>query len=552
MPVRTRYPTPGVDHVARLADLLTGLTPEQLDRLRPTIVERFNRHTLALVERVLAERIAIGWRADPWSMANHLDKGIEDWPYSRLLAQRFRQAVVGEQRFQRWNQPAQTGKTTWLWRGIAWALDTYPHRRFIYMSWSKAISNEVSDHILSFSRDHASDLRYTLRQDREARGRWLTEQGGGFLAASLGSSAAGFGGSVIADDLLANWQQAHSPAARERAWSELVAVGALRLSMDDCLIVAHTRWHLDDPSGRIEKLMEENPAAPRFLATVLPMRARDNDPLGRAPGELLEPRRYDEAAVAQRRALLTSYLAAALEDQDPQPEQGGEIKREWWQWVDDLPGTFTSVVTSWDMKLKDKAGGDYVVGLAVGRVGAAYYVLGMLRGQYTMLRTKLAIALLSVRHPAATAHYIENTGNGPEVMAELRSGEDGFELTDELRGEFAMTDLEAEQVTAIMRNGLDHLQGVTPQGDKLTRARTHSIPKIESGNVYLPLGPHWPALIVDEHAAFPPKSGGHDDIVDALSQALAKISASSAVVAQTTGRSVGQTPRARASRTIRS
>ncbi len=528
----------------RIVRAYLAMDPERKRRF----VNRLPPEQAAILERSLGVVTGAGWRADPWALARHLEGDkIEDWPYTRYLARQFRRAATGEAPRQTWNQPAQTGKTTWLWRGIAWALDFAPHRRWIYLSWSKAIAIEVSDFILQFSHEYRKDLRYTLRADRQARGRWLTAQGGGFLAASLGASAAGFGGSVIADDLIANWQQAHSPAARERAWSELTAVGGLRLAEDDCMIIAHTRWHLDDPTGRVQTLLVPQEGQ-RWEQVVLPMHARENDPLGRQPGEVLEPRRYSPEAARSRATLLGSYLAQALEEQDPQPEQGGEIKRDWWQWYEDAP-RLSQVVTSWDMKLKDKAGGDYVVGLVLGRAGAAYYVLAMLRGQWTMRRTKIAIALAAVRYPQAVAHYVENTGNGPEVMSELRAGDPDFELTDDEAGDVGLAEDEREPVERLLRHGLDGLQPVNPKGDKMARARANSIPKIEAGQVYLPLHAHWPITLIDEHAAFPPKpgSGTHDDIVDALSQGLGKIGAQQATTAPPASGTVGRVPRGRVS-----
>lgn len=542
---RTRQATPGIDHIAVLVDRLQAMTEHERRLIWPALEARFNDHTINLITRVLAERSALGWRADPWTMSRHLDPdAIRDWHYTRYLARQFRRAVTGEAPRQVWNLPPQVGKTTWLWRGIAWALDFAPHRKFIYLTYAKHLSTEVSDQILEFSRAHERDLRYHLRTDRQARDRWKTDQGGGFLAASIGSSSAGFGGSVIADDLLANWQEAHSPAARNTAWNEFTSVGGMRLAGDDFMILAHTRWHLDDPTGRVQQLAAET--GQKWEMHVLPMHAKENDPLGREPGEVLEPERYTAEQARARAVLVGSYMAQALEEQDPQPEQGGEIQRGWWKLYADDP-VFAQLITSWDMKLKDKAGGDYVVGLTVGRVGGAYYVTHMLRGQWTMRTTKAAIALAQVRSPDASQHVIENTGNAPEVMIELRAGDSEFVVDDELQGELAMTDDEARAVEALLRHGMDNLVAQNVKYDKLTRVRTSTIPKVEAGNVYLPERAMWPLTLVDEHAAFPPKTGGHDDIVDALSQALLKLGTPETVTARSTGQ-IGSVPHRRTGR----
>jgi predicted phage terminase large subunit-like protein len=70
-----------------------------------------------------------------------------------------------------------------------------------------------------------------------------------------------------------------------------------------------------------------------------------------------------------------------------------------------------------------------------------------------------------------------------------------------------------------LRAGISGLIPVNPKGDKLARARA-VVGYIEAGNVYLPTGKLWTAHLLDECASFPPKAGGHDDQVDATSQAL--------------------------------
>ncbi len=514
-----------------LASLLEAMTVEDLLAFGDEFGDRMAPADRMLFERILGEKHAAGVRADPWTLAHHLDgDAVKDWRYTRLLAAKFRQAVTLESRFQVWNMPAQVGKSTWLQRGCVWALDRDPTLPLIYLAYGDTLAREAAIFVRDQAVTHADRLRFELRPDLKRQNRWKTSAGGGMLAASLGGSVSGFGArGVIIDDPLKNWQEAHSKNARDAAWNEIVAVARLRLAEGGFMILAHTRWHLDDPSGRMHALADELGVEVEFVT--LPMRATADDPLGRTPGEVLEPQRYSVEEVESRSRFLGSYLTAALEQQDPQPEEGGEIKREWWRWFSDAPPSFSRCLTSWDMKLKDKEGGDYVVGLVVGRVGAVYYVTDMFRGQWNLRTTKLAIALASVRHPEASSHVIENTGNGPEVMEQLRRGEPSFEITDEDRsklGGLAMTDAEAAQVQALMRGGLGALIPQNVKGDKLVRARTNSIPRIEAGEVWLPEGKSWPHVLVGEHAAFPPKSGGHDDTVDALSQALARLSTAAA------------------------
>lgn len=522
MPHNSRTATPGHDHVQHLADTLLALTPEQRTQLQPQLETRFNPFTLRLIERVVAERSNAGVRADPWTLARHLDGDtVKDWPYTRFLAQQFRKAYTGESPRQVWSLPAQVGKSTWLQRGVVWALDADPKRRYLYLPYGDGLAREASDFIRGQARDHADKLRFTLRHDRQAIGRWKTDEEGGLLATGLGGSVAGFGGSVIIDDPLKGWQEAHSPAARERAWNEIVAVGGFRMAEGEFMILAHTRWHLDDPTGRLMRFVEETGEPWEFVR--LPMFAEDNDPIGRAPGDVLEPERYSAAAARSRALLAGTYLAQALEQQDPQPEQGGEFKREWWRWTASMPERYDQLISSWDMKMKDKESGDYVVGMVVGRIGARFWGLNMMRGQYSQLQTKLAIAVTHLRYQPSR-HVIENTGNGPEVMTELRNGDPSFVLTAEQASKVGITDDEAPAVQQLMRRGVPSIVSHTPKERKYVRAQRIS-GTIEGGGFTLPEGKHWPAQFVDEWAAFPPKGrNGHDDIVDATSQAVSWMS----------------------------
>jgi phage terminase large subunit-like protein len=268
--------------------------------------------------------------------------------------------------------------------------------------------------------------------------------------------------------------------------------------------------------------------------------------LGREVGEPIEPARYDVTEARDRAKFLGSYLTAAMEQQRPQPEEGGEILREWWRWSATPPSTFTDVMTSWDMKLKDKEAGDYVVGTVGGRIGAEFWIIDMIRGQFSQLQTKIAIALMALRHPDAKRHLIENTGNGPEVMVELRRGDPMFTLTADQADKVGVAEHERASVQAILRRGLAGLIAVNVKQSKLIRARAVAA-YIEGGNVHLIENKAWAHALVDEWAAFPPKQGGHDDIVDSTSQLLSRLAKSRARIKPPPGQRVeGPKPGARA------
>lgn len=94
--------------------------------------------------------------------------------------------------------------------------------------------------------------------DRSARGAddWKTSFGGGLKSTSIGGQITGEGangGLVVADDLLKGFKSARSRQARDDAYNYLTTDVMSRIEGGASLIVMNTRWHEDDPIGRIKK-----------------------------------------------------------------------------------------------------------------------------------------------------------------------------------------------------------------------------------------------------------------------------------------------------------
>lgn len=496
----------------------------------PTLLEMLNNELAGLTVDDIEKM-----RADPARMASFVTKGrYRLWKYNRILSQKFKDAAEGRSRFQIWNMPARYGKSFLASKwGPVWLLETRPEARIILTSYGFMLAKENATFVRNTLEAHPDVFTTRLMRDRRAADRFVTKEGGGVLAAGVGGSITGFGagdgGGIIVDDPHKNWMEAHSEIEREKVWTHYL--GTLRLRLDDetaFIIVVQTRWHEEDLSGKLLAQTEEEWELVRLPAIAEEYSPdsddpflRIPDPLGRKPGEPLEPERFAITEVQARARALGSYLAAGLEQQRPAPAEGGEIKRAWWKWTSNLPTSGDQWVTSWDMKLKEKESGDYVVGQCWSRTGASFFCHAQLRGQWTMLKTACAIALLGVRFPAAKRHLIENTGNGPEVMEILRAADPTAKVPKEYADDLAMTPEERKAVQETLRRGLPGLLPINPRGDKRARARIVS-GIIEGGNVWLPEGRDWALFLVNEAAAFP--HGAHDDTVDAWSQGLAYLS----------------------------
>lgn len=535
------------ERLARLRRLVERLTPEQLRTFAASLDDPDD---VAVLEEVLgglaseAERTAsslVHWRADPARMGHHLNPGrgpgqVTLWPYVVLMGEAFARISHADAGRLIVNLPAQYGKSTLAsqW-GPAWHLDRWPDRSLILASYGDELADRNALAVRDILEGHGDVLRARLRRDQRRKDRFLTDEGGGVLATGINSTATGFPAhGVVIDDPFKGWPEAHSEANRSRVWNQYRSVFRLRLTTDEAwIVVVMTRWHEQDLCGRLQQEAWDG-TGEEFEVLRLPEVAEAPDPtstnpllrrpdsLGRHPGQILEPARFGETAVAAKRLTLGPYLWAGMAQQRPAPEEGTDILRAWFQLEETLPARADEAISSWDMKLKDKEAGDYVVGQCWWRVGGGYWLMEQLRGQWNEATTKVAIALMTVRHPEIRRHYYENAGNAPELTAELRRGEGTtWVVPAEVADKLGMTAVEREAVQVLMRRGLSSLVPVAPKGDKRVRMRAVS-GVIAGQNVHLPAAAAFVPQYLEEMAAFP--NGANDDQVDATSQALAKLS----------------------------
>lgn len=516
--------------MAELAELMVMMEPAQLE----AFALQLDPHDRMLLEQAMAQHYGEGWRADPATFANHLDPTYQLLPYVRLLSQKFRQAVEGTNPRQIWNLPARLGKSLLgsQW-GPTWCLDfTEGEARIILWSYGKSLATEnavgIRDRLTLYQ--HELHAGTKLAPGRRRMDRFVTEGGGGVLAAGVRGVVRGFGagrgGGIVADDPFKDWQEAHSENHRRLVWNQYRGTLLDRLDDEDAWIIhVHHRVHEDDMTG---KLLEDQATrgTDEWDITVLPGLATDDgtDPLGRKPGEGLDEARFSVAFVQSQRSAMGSYLASALIDQDPKAEEGTDIKRAWFQLYEQPPVAPDQACTSWDLKLKDSEAGDFVVGQAWWRTGPDYWLTGQLRGKWDHATTANAIALLAVRHPECPTHLIETAGAYSDVAPKLRKPQEGYVVDDAMAGSLGMNEAERELVQALRRRGMTGIVGVpATEGSKRVRARTYIAPAAEAGNVHLPAYAEFTPTLLDEYASFP--NGAHDDQVDSTSQALQRLGA---------------------------
>ncbi len=297
---------------------------------------------------------------------------------------------------------------------------------------------------------------------------------------------------IIIDDPVKNQQEADSPAYRNRVWSEWQASLKSRLAAKGKVVVIMTPWTDDDLAARIIR-SEKNVQLIR-----LPVEAEENDPIGRAVGESLCPElgKDDQWLNDFKASYITDPQGGqrawtALYQCSPRQEEGNLVRRDWWKFYDpEEQIQFGTEIISVDASFKGDDSSDYVSIQVWGKRAQDYYLRYCLNKRLNFPDTVEAIKTIYRLFPRARTVLIEEAANGPAIIQTLQ------------REMFIIS--------------------VTPLGGKISRVNAIS-PAIESGHVFLPdpAKAPWVSDYVDQWTAFP--NSKYDDMVDATSQALARM-----------------------------
>jgi len=331
-----------------------------------------------------------------------------------------------------------------------------------------------------------------------------------FTTSVFGASTGRGGDCLVIDDPL-NPQQATSDTMRENAntWFQQTMATRLNDKKKGAIVIIMQRLHEHDVSG---SCLAEGGWVHLKIPAIAMDRERIVFPLSgkviiREPGDVLWPARETrEMLDFLREKRMGSYAFSGQYQQEPAPDEGGILKKNWWQYyqltdphasltprqiLGQLP-KMNTVLISWDMAFKDLAESDYCAGTVWGRSGANYYLLDLIHDHMDFVLAKKAVRALYQKHPWASQILIEDKANGTAIIQSLRKI-------------------------------VHRIIGINPTESKVARAYAIS-PLLEAGNVYLPdktCAP-WIDEFVLQCARFP--NAAHDDFVDSMTQALARLS----------------------------
>ena len=460
---------------------------DSLDRIERTIrrIERWMPRQGARVgQMAFGEWLRAVTPAYKWS-----------WPYLVYLqAELERVADGGCKRFMVM-MPPRHGKTAMITvRFPVWWMEQRPGLRVIVAGYNQVLANKFS----RMSRKLAH-MRLGLREDRRAVEEWMTQTGCWYRAVGVGGGVTGMGADlIIIDDPIKNREEAQSLTYRERVWDWYTDDLYTRLEPGGVMILVMTRWHEDDLAGRILSSGDVD----NWRIIRLPAIAEEGDPLGRRPGDALNPDRYPVEELLKIKAVLGSWAFEALYQQRPMPAEGGLFKREWFsKFIETIPAQVAARVRYWD-KAATAGDGDYTVGVRMSRTAEGlFYVEDVVRGRWSPGERDKVIRQCAETDPPGTQIWIEQ-----------EPGSSGVDSVQALIKTLSGYSVHADRVT----------------GNKQVRAEPFAA-QCEAGNVVMVKG-FWNNAFLDELLVFP--NGQHDDQVDAASGAFSKLTTSIAGLAE--------------------
>ena len=413
-------------------------------------------------------------------------------PHFVLLANFVMKIISGEIKRGVINIPPRYGKTEVLVKNfMAYGLALNPQSKFIHLSYSDDLALDNSSQTKEYIESDSFQKFWAMKLKKDAQGKkkWFNEDGGGVYATASGGAITGFGagvkdakefsGAIIIDD----------PLKPDDAFSEVKRKAVndrynntIRSRVNDRntpIIVIMQRLHEDDLSG----FLLNGGSGEHWDHLCLPALNEDNVPLWEEKHTFKELEQIRQA---------NSYTFAGQYMQRPSPDEGGEIKKEWFEIVNDSELPIHSL--QWKMLIDGAYTKDTKndpTGLMVyAKHGNNIYILSSIDKYLEMPELikyiPVFIDSLGVKVSMIKA---EPKASGKSIIQLLRS-ETKFNAS-EIKSKFV---------------------GIS----KIERARSSS-PYMEGGKVFLVKG-NWNEAFLNQVAMFP--NAKHDEHVDLLCYAI--------------------------------
>lgn len=401
--------------------------------------------------------------------------------------------------------PPQHGKSQAVIDFVAWIFGQDPDLRTILASFSDRLGKRANKAIqrMMRTRKYLAVFPQTVLSNGRGEDRKVSMSDtffeivsklGSFRNTTVGGSITGESLDIgIIDDPIKGRKEANSETVRDNTWEWYTDDFGTRFQEHSAELIVLTRWHLDDPVGRLLE-SEEGKDVKRIRYPAIATK----DEKFRKEGDALFPEFKSKEFLLRQKSKMVESSWASLYQQDPVIAGGNLFKHEWWNWWVNIPKLNYKFITV-DTAQKVKQQNDYTVmqcwGVAKDETTGltSIYILDMIRGKYEAPELRKKAREFYTKHKHQSIHevrlrhmYIEDKSSGSSLIQDLK--------------------LEGYSIRAVQRNI-----------DKVSRAND-ATPYIEAGRVYLNRNIKDMKELISESLAFP--NGTHDDTLDPLMDAI--------------------------------
>jgi len=239
---------------------------------------------------------------------------------------------------------------------VPWFMAQKPRRNVILASYASDIAKKQGRRARQLIKTPQFSQIFpgcSLKGDQAAADEWALENGSEYMAGGILSGLTGNRGALgVLDDPIKGRQQAESQTIRDTTWDAYIDDFCSRLIPGSPQIMILTRWHQDDPAGRIlpedwdgESGIFEGRDGRLWDVICLPAIAdRRDDPLGRQIGETLWPEWFSHEHWAPFKKNTRTWTS--LYQQKPTADEGTYFKTDWFKRYEERPKNLNIYMTS--------------------------------------------------------------------------------------------------------------------------------------------------------------------------------------------------------------
>ncbi len=290
---------------------------------------------------------------------------------AQKLEQGFSRMLKGEDVRLMFFMPPRHGKSEEVTQKFpSWVLGKHPGLPIMTSSYSDELATDfgLNTRNIMQSERYAAMYSTKLRADAKAKGKWITEEGGGYTAVGVGGALTGRGYKIgLIDDPFKNREEANSAVIRESRYKWYQSTFYTRQEGNSMIVFILTRWHEDDLAGRVLKDADEakKRGEPHDKWDIVQFKAiATEDDRHRKEGEALWPAKFDIDKLKTIRTSIGQYEFSALYQQTPVDEESRKFKQEWYRYreIEEVRKLDTYNVMTIDPRGKKdiQLGNDYV------------------------------------------------------------------------------------------------------------------------------------------------------------------------------------------------